>query len=165
MFRWHTSAFIQNLPLYHMKEVLSHSQEKKHHKEYLFFLRVHIQFQQLHLRNTWQRWYFWSIFARAKTCKCVYFEQSIYTDIFPNTFYRLWRVGIVFHTHASHPRMLKNNNNQNMGPEFSCCHFFFSLFVQNQNLRSDFSTLLILHHHCAAATSRHQSVTLFTELL
>lgn len=128
MFRWHTSAFIHRTshPIILMK--FCRTPRQKHNKEYLFFesaYSVSTAASSWHLTTLV---FLVDICKSKDVCKCVYFEQSIYTDIFPNTFYRLWRVGVVFHTHVSHPRMLKNNNNQNTGPEFSCCHFFFCLF-------------------------------------
>lgn len=147
--------------------------------------------------DAWWRWYFWSIlvWTRGKCkdmCICVYFEESIYTDIFLNTFYWVWRVVIVSTTHESHPRIYIYIYHSYTGPEFSCC-CIESFFFRNRrfSLREKLKIIKALHatavvcylpcggfcwdlicktfhmasSHCAARPSCLWSVILFTELL
>lgn len=155
-FRWRTSAFFfffQN----NSSDHIFISLPGKERQRLFFFTRVFCILtdnSDIFGGNHGQK-------QRHETCKCVYLKRVFIQDIFPNTFYRLWRVVIVSHTHAPHPNLFKKT--QSRKRVFSCCHFFSSLLSKFHVV---FPTLLlILHHHNAAATSRRQSVTLLTELL
>lgn len=146
---------------------LSHSQEKSVVRLKVFFLRVCLHFQQLHFPHfARQLGYFWvntcETAGKSKDmCKCVYLKRvfiQIYFWILFTGSEELWL--FLIHTHASHPKLFKKKN-ENMGPEFSCCHF---PLLCNQNFHVIFHTSHLPPSRCCC-NIRHQSVTSFTELL